>query len=396
MRTKRSCTHPSPSPWRATLTRTALACAGLACVALPCGASAAAAPPPPAAPPAAAPATPSTAAATRGSGPAGQERPSATAAGATTGDEDLAQMARVLFERGVAAWDAEKYDECRLFLTAAWRMKQHQQISLNLGSCEYKLKRYVDAGQHLGHYLREAPATPDTRERRAAAQAMYDEALKHVVRIEVRITPPDAEVLLDGSALGRGPFAAELVVAPGPHALELRAEGHETERLSLTGAAGTREEVSRTLKPVAVAPPPGGSSAPPPPPPQHPRMPLVIGGFALSAAVGLGVGTLLHVLAAQESSSADDLLAHLRAGGTRCDPAPGDAPCAALRHMRENQDALANGGTALFIGSGVIVAGTAAYLLVTKLREKPRATTSLQVLPQVGLRGGGLAIGGTF
>lgn len=141
-----------------------------------------------------------------------------------------------------------------------------------------------DAAEHLGYFLREAPKdTPAAR--RAGAEEMYREACKRVTRIQLQVDPPDAEAILDGRSLGRGPWAAEIVLTPGRRVLELR----------------------------------------------------------------------------------------------------------------ESQDGLANAGTGLLIGGGLVAAGAATYLIVSHLRARPTAATAVRVAPAFsGKDGGGVWVTGRF
>lgn len=321
----------------------------------------------------------------------------------------LDETARELFEKGSRDHDQGNFARCRASLLAAWAIKQHPQIALNLGGCELKLGMHRDAAEHLGYFLREAPKdTPAAR--RVDAEAMYREACKRVARIQLQVDPPDAEVILDGKSLGRGPWAAEIVLAPGRRVLELRAEGRQTKQVTLAGAEGQSETITERLAPAgAPAAPPSPAApaegtppssqapdvAPPPPAPLHPIMPIVYGGFALGGAALL-TGIMLHSFSSAPAASADELVARMQADGVRCASPPQPGACTELLELREEQDGLANAGTGLLIGGGLVAAGAATYLLVSHLRARPTAATAVRVAPAVGKEGGGLWISGRF
>ncbi|AKT38095.1 tetratricopeptide repeat protein [Chondromyces crocatus] len=341
---------------------------------------------------------------------ASKAQPQPTPSENTSADDDLTRMAREMFERGVAAWDAEKYEECRTLLTAAWLMKQHPQVALNLGSCEVKLKRYEDAVRHLAYALRETPTsgptvTPATLDRRKTAQTLYDEAIKHVARVRLTLDPPTAEVLEDGRSLGRGPWLDALVLRPGPHILEIRAENYGTEYENVAGKAGGEEPLSVKLKPRPSMSTSTSTSVIhdeqlPPPVAKHPLPYVLVGGFAVGA-LGMVTGAVLHGFSGREARAADALLSHLQgtvADGTgeRCSPTPQPGACTALRGMRDNQDALANTGTAFLIGGGVVLAGTAAYMVTSYVLASRSNRKSVEIAPSVSWQGGGLSLRGTF
>ena len=72
-------------------------------------------------------------------------------------------------------------------------------------------------------------------------------------RARVVSTPP-AQVLEDGVALGTTPLVVDL--GPGPHALELSAEGHVTQRVQVEISAGEERTIEVTLAPSDTDPPP--------------------------------------------------------------------------------------------------------------------------------------------
>ena len=124
----------------------------------------------------------------------------------------------------------------------------------------------------------------------------------------------------------------------------------------------------------------------------------MVGGFAVGA-LGITAGALLHGAAGAAGSVADELLAKLREREVRCAPASPLRACSDLLALREEHDRLANTGTALLIGGGVVVAGTAVYLVASHLGAPVRAArekAAVQVVPSAGSQGGGLWLRGRF
>ena len=336
------------------------------------------------------------------------DAPSAPAAHRTAGpgdpspeaNEAVADTARELFERGSKAGDEGKHATCRALLLAAWSLKPHAQIALNLGGCELRLGLYIDATQHLGYFLREAPPTTPPA-RRADAEAMYNEASAHVARLVLRTDPVDVEATIDGVDMGRGPWLHELVLEPGSRTIELRDEGREPATLRTVGAAGIRETITRTLPPADPAPRSSPPSSPtptdPPPRPLHPITPLAVGGLVLSV-VAIGGGLVLRGGAAASATDADLLLEGMRSQGVSCARTPALTACQDLLRLREQHDDLANAGTGLLIGGAVLGVGTAVYLaLGSKLNPEPTTSSrSLKLTPAVGAGTGGLLLQGRF
>ena len=311
---------------------------------------------------------------------------------ATTADDALSETARELFTKGSKAWEQGKWQQCRAALLAAWSIKKHTQIAANFGACELKLGMHRDAAEHLAFFLHEAPADSPP-ERRAEVKAMLDEATGKLVTVTLKTDPPDAEVLLDGKSLGRGPFLLPMYFDPGTYVVDLRAEGRRPQQEVITGFAGMRQSASVSLppvEPVAAVPPnvtPMASEDP------HPRTPIVVVGL-VAGGVALGAGIVLHVVSSGKAGEADDLLAELHETGVRCATPPQAGSCADLRSLREQEDTSANAGTAVLLGAGAVLAGTAAYMLWPRRTAKPAA--ALWTAPTLGPRGGGIQMGGTF
>ena len=57
--------------------------------------------------------------------------------------------AKELFDKGVQAADAGKWEACRAALLAAWDIRPTYQVAGNLGECEAKLGRTLEAAEHL-------------------------------------------------------------------------------------------------------------------------------------------------------------------------------------------------------------------------------------------------------
>jgi hypothetical protein len=254
---------------------------------------------------------------------------------------------------------------------------------------------------------------------RTEALRLYDQAKAHVVVLRIEADPPDAEVLLDGRSLGRGPFQREIYLEPGKREVEARAEGREPKRTTIAGDAGTLEKVMFELRP-AGAPAEAGDAgsgaqdgdapgaqadAAPAAPSRHPMMPILIGGAA-TGGLALVIGIVLHAAAGGPASTADDLITQMRALRIDCAGAPPGGSsqraraCTELRSLREEHDGLANAGTALLIGGGLVLAGTGGYLLWSHLdarsREQAKPNTALAVTPAIGARGGGMWVRGRF
>lgn len=185
--------------------------------------------------------------------------------------------------------------------------------------------------------------------------------------LQVRSTPPGAEVFIGERRLGITPLSHP--VWAGPLELELRLNGYESQRLPVTAAEGKQENLTITLQQEVNEPPPAALVVPvvppaPPPPappvvpapppekprPARPRWRLALGGIAI------GVGVVLAGFGGSALSVADTCL-------------PGTPPTAAV--CRQFYGTTGIGGGLL---AGGLVSGAAGILLLA-IPDRPRSTT---------------------
>jgi hypothetical protein len=246
---------------------------------------------------------------------------------------------------------------------------------------------------------------------RDVVAGMYDEAKKEVATLRLTVTPPGAEVFVDGTSRGKAENLLDPVfVSPGEHVIEARADGYRPAREAITAARGTERDLALTLVreqsasagPGLVDGGVGGTSGQGPgghDPPQNGSsdrtiLPAVLvgGGITLIAA-GIGVGFL--VASNGTRSDAEDLAQDLDALGGCATGTPNADRCATLRDRYETADTQRNISTVGFIGAGVAAVGTVAYVLLTAPGQssatKPRAAEPVGSLSRdgfaIGLRG---------
>ncbi|WP_155798990.1 PEGA domain-containing protein, partial [Sorangium cellulosum] len=128
---------------------------------------------------------------------------------------------------------------------AAWTTDaERAEIAAELGLCELALGMYRDAASHLAQGLRHRDAL------RSGLAGRAEEGLKkaesRVVTFYLGVSPPDAEVLVDGKALGRPAPTYELFLEPGHHTVRARLDGHTEVLSAFEGQAG--KDSSLTLK----------------------------------------------------------------------------------------------------------------------------------------------------
>jgi hypothetical protein len=133
--------------------------------------------------------------------------------------------------------------------------------------------------------------------RRGEAEEVMAVARKALATFELRVTPPDALVTVDGEPNpGAGPLRA-LTLDPGPHAIGVTAPGYFGKRLHITVAPGSKSAKQVVLAarplPLVVSPAPKGPGA----------LPWALGAGSLAVAA---TGAVLLAVSASKSSELAD------------------------------------------------------------------------------------------
>jgi hypothetical protein len=92
---------------------------------------------------------------------------------------------------------------------------------------------------------------PLTTEQRIETQRLLEAARGYLGRYFIAVRPPEAKVLLDGTAISLG-TDGQLVLNVGDHTLEVEAEGYLSERRTLRVTGGNGERLLIALKPSAA------------------------------------------------------------------------------------------------------------------------------------------------
>jgi hypothetical protein len=306
----------------------------------------------------------------------------AVLAGTARADDDaFSDTARELFQKGMKAYDQQKWEQCRAALLAAFAIKRHSQIAGNLAECELHVGAYRDAAEHawfFAHTLR-----PDAApERRAMAETALRETQKRVGAVVITVDVDDADVLVDGKSAGKTPLGAPVFVEPGRHTIEALHTGDPGASATVDAGAGETREVALSVKKK--------ETRPPPPPPvvvvqRRPLWPVIAGGSVTLVALGVGAG--LTVAANHKTSDANAALAMLTAppGANVCQMYT--SACATINTERQAHDALAKGTIGAFVGAGAIGVATLGYALAA-LKGSPRTS----VIPVLGAHDAGVSI----
>ena len=336
----------------------------------------------------------------------------------------LTDQARELFEKGVKAIDEKRWPQAHEALLAAWQLKPHWQIAVNLGVVEMKLGKPRDAAEHLAFYLREAP--DDRKEERQRAQAQLNEAKKKIATVRIVVDVDGADLIIDNKPFGKSPVSGPVFFEPGVHGIEARVGDDRRTGEAVILNPGDIGTVTLTIPPPRAAPAPGPSQAaatkpsakpsaataanklpaaadeptviPTEPPDtaqnKQPRA-LVIAGLSTTV-VALGAGIVFLGVASAKGTIATNAGRTLDAaqGSTICDYASLAMPCDKLDDLFAERDAYMTAGVWSLVAAAAFGGGTAIYYFTTK--PKDLSAPLISVAPIVSPRGGALGLKGSW
>src|SRR5512142_2669297 len=140
---------------------------------------------------------------------------------------DRTAEAKAHFSRATELYRQARYREAIAEFEAAYRARRHGVIRYNIAQCFEKLGDIPAALRGYHEYLREVPGAEDRRQVTAAIRNLEGRlAATGVQQLLVYSEPGGAEVLVDGLARGRTPFA--IVLPHGTHAVSLVKPGYRT------------------------------------------------------------------------------------------------------------------------------------------------------------------------
>ena len=158
------------------------------------------------------------------------------------------ERARARYREGVAAYQDGRFrDAIDLFLEAD-HLAPSAALSFNIGAAYEKLGEPAAALRWYHDYLRRAPEATD----RARVEALisgfeHDLETNGVQQLTVSSTPEEAELSVDGRAVGTTPWTGE--IAPGSHVLSWTLAGRASESRTIDLPSDHAIDVAVELQP---------------------------------------------------------------------------------------------------------------------------------------------------
>ncbi|WP_437756849.1 PEGA domain-containing protein [Sorangium sp. So ce1389] len=305
---------------------------------------------------------------------------------------DDVKRADASYRKGLRLYTDGKYAEAEKELQSAWELNPTYDVAYNLGLTKFQLKKHKEAAQHLSFALRHWPLMKAAAEKRPEAEQRLAVSRAHVGAVIVVVGVAGAEVVVDGTAVGKTPLEGAVFVDPGEHRVEARLPGYESASQTVSVAKGGTAEVTLAMalaksEPQAAAPGPkagegastpgagAGAGAPlaemppaaPPSaqqqPPHRSWVPVIALGAA--SAVGLGVGIGMTVAGSNVLDDVHSQRQAIRDAGGQCarPPAAFVDRCAELNSAGERVDTLGHVAGAAYVASGVLAAAALTYAL---------------------------------
>jgi hypothetical protein len=159
--------------------------------------------------------------------------------------EDELARAKVHFQQGVALYNDGNFGAALAEFDEAYRLHPTPGVLYNIGLTQKSLFRYSEAIDSLERYLRDS--TGLAPERRAEVQQLVNEMKALLADVTVEVTPPGANITVDGRTAGQAPLAKPLGLAAGSHTIEASADGFQSLKKELLVTAGVAVAVKLAL-----------------------------------------------------------------------------------------------------------------------------------------------------
>lgn len=292
--------------------------------------------------------------------------------------ERVPVQTRELFRAGLTAYNSGDPAKARSLFLEAWSLRPSADVAMQLAQTELDLGQFAEAASHLDYAIRYF--TPSISDKlRTIARNARKQALPHVVRLNITVNEPEAEVFVNQQVIGKSPLeglayvdctscivearVAERAVSASVEAQlgeqftvtlnlpqPLPATPTRQAAMSAPWATATRDEVKATptAAPEKRAEPSQDKSL----------VPVVVGGAVALAGVITGTGLLMA--SHSDSDRADELRASL--APTLCTGAQAASPsCVTLGDMVRRSDREHNGALIAFTIAGTAAIGSLVY-----------------------------------
>jgi hypothetical protein len=149
-------------------------------------------------------------------------------------------------QRGVSEFEQGHWEEAHAMFWRAHALQPNARTFRGIGMSAYDLRRYVESSDALTASLSDAQK-PLTPEQRAAVTALLQRAQDFVVAYRVELTPPQAELSVDGQPATLR--AGQLFLDAGTRVIVARAAGYLEQREQVRVVPGATSSLVFELRP---------------------------------------------------------------------------------------------------------------------------------------------------
>lgn len=160
---------------------------------------------------------------------------------------DAKDAARERLHIGVQAFQAGNYSAALAEFEASFRELPSAASLQNIALCQTRLFRYVEALEALDRVDREF-GTSLSAEDRLAIRHTRDDLSRLVGELVLRVTPPDAEVTLNGHPVDAARLGTPMRVSSGEYRVEATEPGYSPASTVVDVAGGEHEEAQIVLR----------------------------------------------------------------------------------------------------------------------------------------------------
>jgi len=164
------------------------------------------------------------------------------------------EQATKLYKEATKALNNGRDEEAAAKLRQAFRLHRVHDYVCNLGSLELTLGRGPKAAEALFTCTQVLPSKEEAMRPTIERLLARAKALSGTLRINSNVA--EADVLMNGTSIGKTPLNAPAFVDPGRHLVEVRAPGYEPEVRIVDLRAGSDLELDLPLEPAELTAPP--------------------------------------------------------------------------------------------------------------------------------------------
>jgi PEGA domain/Tetratricopeptide repeat len=168
----------------------------------------------------------------------------------THASPDARKLAREHFEKGMAAFNDERFAEAVEEFEAAYRLSPAFKVLYNIGQVNVALGRSVEAVDAFEKYL-DHGAAGIPQDRREAVQAEIEKQRWRIGSVAIRTVPTAAELRIDGKLVGKTPLGQPVRLVTGKHTIEAILSEYKSQLREIDVAGRATVEIELTLEPVA-------------------------------------------------------------------------------------------------------------------------------------------------